>query len=328
MAARLFFSYSHADQAMRDELEKHLVMLRREGRIETFHDALIPPGGDLDPAIKRELEAADVVLLLISADFLASEYCYSIEMERAMARHEGGEACVIPVILRDCDWKRAPFGRLKGLPRDGKPVAKWPDRDEAFTNVTAGIRQALDALPGGADAADGVQTPQPVRAGVVTGSPFAASHPRSSNLALAQRHTDRELDDFHADALSFIRRYFEASADALKERNAGVDYRIVDDGRRFETTIYRDGAAVTSCAIFPGGTMGGRSIAYGPTGGMNRGGVNEWLSVEADDRGVFLSAGGMSRMMGNRQQGARLTLEGGAELFWGMLIKPLQPRGY
>lgn len=326
MAARLFFSYSHADQAMRDELEKHLVMLKREGRIDTFHDAMIPPGGDLDPAIKRELEAANVILLLISADFLASEYCYSTEMGRAMERHEAGEAVVIPIILRDCDWKSAPFGRLKGLPHDAKPVKKWPDRDEAFTNIAGGIRQALAALPDTASAAP-ANAPRPAKTGRLSATSGIAGHPRSANLALAQRHTDQELDDFHAEAFRYIRNYFEASAEALKERSPGVSFRITDDGQRFETTIYRDGKSVASCAIFPHGMMG-RSIGYGPTGSMSRGGINEWLMVKADDRGVFLTSGGMASMTTGQRGEARLTLEGGAELFWGMLVRPLQPRGF
>ena len=120
--AHVFISYSHADEALRNELEKHLAGLLRQGVITTWHDRRIPPGEDLHGQIDDHLNTADVVLLLVSADFLASDYCYDIEMNRAMERHERGEARTIPVILRPCDWHGAPFGKLMAVPPDGKPV--------------------------------------------------------------------------------------------------------------------------------------------------------------------------------------------------------------
>src|ERR1044071_2992856 len=121
---RVFFSYSHADEAYRDRLEKALAMLKRQGIIETWHDRRIVPGAQLDQIISTELESARLILLLVSLDFLASDYCYDVEMRRAMQRHEAGETQVVPIILRPCDWRGAPFGRLTALPKDGKPVTK------------------------------------------------------------------------------------------------------------------------------------------------------------------------------------------------------------
>jgi hypothetical protein len=83
---------------------------------------------------------------LVSADFLASDYCYDVEMTRALQRHDSGDACVIPVILRSVDWRGAPFARLQALPKDAKPVKAWSDEDEAFTDVASGIRKAVEAL--------------------------------------------------------------------------------------------------------------------------------------------------------------------------------------
>jgi hypothetical protein len=138
----LFFSYSHKDEALRDQLEIHLAMLKRQGVISTWHDRRLIAGSDLDAGISRELECAEIILLLISPDFLASEYCYSVEMTHALQRHEAGEARVIPVILRPCDWTHAPFGKLLAAPRDGKPVTRWPDTDEAFLDIATAIREA------------------------------------------------------------------------------------------------------------------------------------------------------------------------------------------
>lgn len=141
--ATLFFSYSHSDESLRDQLEVHLMMLKREGLIEAWHDRQIPTGDEIASAIDGKLEIADVILLLVSSDFLASSYCFDIEMQRAMQKHQEGSGRVIPVILRPCDWHNAPFGRLLAAPKDGKPITKWTNRDEAFLDVAKQIRTAL-----------------------------------------------------------------------------------------------------------------------------------------------------------------------------------------
>src|SRR6218665_3352349 len=133
--ASVFFSYSHKDEGLRDQLETHLALLKNQGLIDAWYDRRIIAGDEVDDAIFSKLETADIILLLVSADFLSSPYCYSREMMRAMERHEAGEARVIPVILRHCVWTGAPFGKLMAAPRDGKPVTAWPDRDEALADV-------------------------------------------------------------------------------------------------------------------------------------------------------------------------------------------------
>lgn len=143
MLAKLFFSYSHKDESLRDELETHLAMLKRQGLVDAVHDRRITAGADLDAAIDGYLEDADVILCLVSPDFLASDYCYSREMGRALDRHRAGDVRVIPVILRHCDWQSTPLSGLRGTPRDNRPVKAWPDRDEAWLDVTRDIRQAL-----------------------------------------------------------------------------------------------------------------------------------------------------------------------------------------
>lgn len=142
----LFYSYSHKDELLRDELEKHLSILKRQGVIAGWHDRKITPGAEWGQNIDKYLATAHIVLLLISSDFLASDYCYEKEMQSALARHNAGEARVIPVILRTVDWQDAPFGKLQALPKDAKPVVSWESRDEAFTSVVQGIRQAIKDL--------------------------------------------------------------------------------------------------------------------------------------------------------------------------------------
>lgn len=141
---RLFYSYAHADEAFRDELEKHLSTLRRSGLIEEWHDRQIGAGQEWEKQIDRNLEAADLVLLLVSPDFLSSDYCYEVEMKRALERHARDEALVVPVILRPSDWTGAPFQKLQNVPKDGRPISRWEDRDEAWLDVVRRLRRFIE----------------------------------------------------------------------------------------------------------------------------------------------------------------------------------------
>jgi hypothetical protein len=141
--ATLFFSYSHRDEALRDQLETHLAMLKRQGFITTWHDRRITAGESFGDAISANLERADIVLLLVSPDFIASDYCYEKEMIRTLERHKEGTCTAIPVILRPCDWHDAPFRGLLASPKDGKAITLWPNIDEAFLDVTRAIKSAL-----------------------------------------------------------------------------------------------------------------------------------------------------------------------------------------
>ena len=142
----VFFSYSHKDEQLRDELAKHLSILKRQGIITAWHDREISAGRKWAGEIDAHLNTAHVILLLISPDFLASDYCYDIELTRAMERHAAREARVIPVILREVDWKGAPIGKLQALPKNERPVTSWENRDQAFADVARGIGQAVEEL--------------------------------------------------------------------------------------------------------------------------------------------------------------------------------------
>src|SRR5262245_33843325 len=143
---KVFYSYAHEDEDLREELEKHFSALRRAGFIDGWHKRQISAGAEWKDMIDEHLEAAGIILLLVSSDFLASDYCYDEEMKRAMERHESGEARVIPIILRMCDWEDALFGKLQALPKNGKAIKRWEDRDEAFTNIVAGIKRVIHEM--------------------------------------------------------------------------------------------------------------------------------------------------------------------------------------
>ncbi|HEY1348002.1 MAG TPA: FxSxx-COOH system tetratricopeptide repeat protein [Ktedonobacteraceae bacterium] len=147
-AKSLFYSYAHEDEQLCKELEKHLKLLERQGLICGWHDRMIAAGIEAEKEIDDHLQTADIILLLISASFLASDYCYSREMQRALDRHRRGHARVIPLILRPVDWTDAPFSHLQVLPTGGMPVdgPAWRNHDEAFANISEGIRRVIKEL--------------------------------------------------------------------------------------------------------------------------------------------------------------------------------------
>jgi hypothetical protein len=153
---KLFISYAHRDEALRRELTKHLATLKRQGIISEWHGREIAPGAEWDREIKEQLNEAQIVLLLVSPDFIASDYCYDIELARALERNERGETVVIPVVLRPTDWADTPLKRLQALPTGARPVTTWPNTDEAFFNVAQGIRLVAERLAGG-----GATRPEP-----------------------------------------------------------------------------------------------------------------------------------------------------------------------
>ncbi|WP_442944727.1 TIR domain-containing protein [Nostoc sp.] len=146
VSLKVFCSYSHNDESLKDELAKHLTMLERQGVISTWHDRKIPPGREWDQQINENLNTADVILLLVSSDFIYSKYCWDVEVTKAIERHKAGEVCVIPIILRNVSWQSAPFARLQALPKNALPVKSWNNQDDAFTNVAEGIKFAAEQL--------------------------------------------------------------------------------------------------------------------------------------------------------------------------------------
>lgn len=146
-AIEVFFCYAHEDEYLRDQLEKQLKILQRQALISSWHDRRISAGMEWGREIAKYLNIAQIILLLVSPDFISSDYCYDIEMERALERHEAGEACVIPIILRPTLWQEdTPFSKLQVLPTDGKPVTTWLDRDEAFLDIAKGLKKTAKEL--------------------------------------------------------------------------------------------------------------------------------------------------------------------------------------
>lgn len=142
----LFYSYAREDEPLREELAGHLKIMERRGVIRPWHDRCIAPGQKWDKEIDSQLESADLVLLLVSKDFINSDYIWGHELETAMKRQASGKTSVVPVMLRAVDIDGAPFAELQGLPTDLRPVTSWPNRDEAWTDVAKGIRRRVEQI--------------------------------------------------------------------------------------------------------------------------------------------------------------------------------------
>lgn len=309
----VFLSYSHKDEVLRNQLETHLAMLKRQGVVSVWHDRRLIAGDNVDQGIAKELDAADIILLLVSPDFLASDYCYSVEVARALERYASGDARVIPVILRPCDWHATPFGKLLASPTDGRPVTKWADPDDAFLEITKAIRAAAAVKEGNA-------SPAGTRLRSESGKQSTVG-PRSSNLRIRKAFSDRDRDRFIHDAFEFLANFFENSLNELEARNPGLEvaFRRID-ANRFTASIYQAGESVARCKVWIGG-IGTQGIAFSYNSSLDDNSLNESMSVEAGEQSLLLRPLGM--LLRHVPEGG-FGLEGAAEYYWALFIERLQ----
>ena len=196
---RVFFSYSHRDEAVLNRLRTHMAPLRREGRIEAWYARDILAGDEIDAEIERELEACDLFLLLVTPDFLASEYCIDRETHRALQRHRAGEARVVPIIVEPCDWETSPLRRLRALPDNGMPISDWDNPNHAYVDIVREIRRILD-------------TDEPAAAA----QPVEPTGARTRPATVRQIRVPRDFDaidrtKFADNAFATIREHFEGA---------------------------------------------------------------------------------------------------------------------
>lgn len=311
--ATVFFSYSHKDEDLRDRLEAHLAPLIRQGFIESWHDRRITAGDDFAGKIDENLNKADIILLLLSSDFLGSGYCYDVETARALERHDNKEARVIPVILRPCLWHGTPLGKLLAAPKDGKAVVLWPNQDEAFLDVAKMIQ---DALPSTKTKAKPITKAEPIQA------EKTETEPRSSNLRVKKTFTEAQRDRFAEDAFEYLAKFFSNSLEELRVRNEGFDcsFRRLDSNH-FTAVIYKNGQAESRCKIGLGGMMRG-GITYSISDQPRDNSMNEGLSVKADDQCLYFEAMGMP--MSNHKNINHLSEQGAAEYLWSLLMERIQ----
>lgn len=313
----LFFSYSHKDEDLRNELETHLALLKRQGVISSWHDRRITAGSDLDKQISTELESSQIILLLVSAHFLASDYCYEKEMMRAIDKHNEGSVKVIPVILHPCDWHSAPFGHLRATPTDGRPVSMFANQHEAFAIIAGDVREAIEAMPSPTLAEGSGSTAVRSKAAAVRGE-------RSSNLRIKRKFDDHGQDQFLEDSYEYMARYFEGSLQELADRNPQIKTRFKRmDETSFMACIYENGERVAECSVYYGeSVLSSEGIAYSHSAHVQRDSLNELLSIVDDGHTLQLKPMGISLYGINREEA--LSQQGAAEYYWSLFIRPLQ----
>ncbi len=153
MPSKIFISYTHKDEAFKDELIIQLKVLQRDGHIATWHDRQIAPGQAWDAAIKSALDNAAIIVFLVSADFLASDYIHDVEIKKAFERYHAKQCKIVPIIIRPCHFQDTEIGGLQALPKNAKPISIWSDRDEAWYDVLVQLKKIIPLDIGNGDAA-------------------------------------------------------------------------------------------------------------------------------------------------------------------------------
>lgn len=315
---KLFFSYSHKDETLRNILETHLAILKRQGIISTWHDRRIEAGKNFANEIDENLLDADIILLLISADFLASDYCYDIEMTKALERNDKNEARVIPIILRQCDWKHSNFKSLLALPQDGKPVTLHDNQDSAFFEITTALRDTIDKLGMSKKIENATTMPSYV-------NPPMKTKARSSNLYIKREFTDHDKITFLNDGFEYIASYFNESLLELKDRNPEitVNFKRIDTNQ-FIAYIFKHGTEVNKCKIWlTEGAHWGNGIAYteGNTSYQNNS-INDMLTVVATEQLLYFKSDFVNFTTSKEKN--TMSPNDASEYFWAHFIERLQ----
>ena len=301
---KAFISYSHKDEAALGRLHIHLAVLRREGRIDEWFDREILTGGDIDAEIAERLESSGLLLLLVSPDFLASDYCVEREMERALERHRSGEARVVPIIVEPCDWASTPLRNLKALPREGNPISEWTNENNAYLDVVQELRRVLEAeeMPRAAEQEEAMIQP-------------GSSRSRFRRYRVKRDFDEIDHSDFRQASFAVIRDYFKR---AVAEIDAIEDLR----GRFVSLSASSFTCAIVNRAREHGTANitvhGGKEntglgdISYSFTENASPNTANGMFTIEADEYELFLS----SMMMNFGRHEDRLTPETAAEHLW------------
>lgn len=314
----LVFSYSHADELLRNELEKHLSPLKRMGKITTWHDRRIVPGQEFEHQIDKYFSDADIILLLVSSDFIASDYCYQIEMNNALERHKRGEAVVIPVILRECAWHQLPFGSIMAATIDAKPITKFSTHDEGYVQVVSAVSRAIVEMEKKkTQHSKNVGSFPPLNDQVID----TIFTPRSSNLSLPKKFTDLDKDRARRECFEYVAKYFENTLTELTKRHSEVEVEFHQpDANSFTCSVYINGKKAGQCGIWRASShnfgIGDICFSYD---GVTLNSFNDSLSV--NDNGQTL---GFYSLMGGYRKNELLTNEGTAEYLWDKFFTPIQ----
>jgi hypothetical protein len=315
---KVFFSYSHLDETDRNTLEKHLAVLKREKVIGTWHDRRIPAGDTLHEEIDRNLVKSNLVLLLVSHEFLASDYCCGMEMKKALEMRQGGVARVIPIILDHCDWQATPLRELRACPQDGKPISDYPNPNKAFSEITQEIRRVVEEIRSAGAAREKSGTPAMSDAPVHETNGIIVDKVRSSNLRIRKYFSDYDKDTFRRAAFEYTVKLFNNSLEELQQRNGDINFAFEKEGNKFSATVYRSGKEIASCLVI-NRTGGAFSSGITYSHGRSENTMNSLLTVEDDGYALFLVPA-----FATSGEKDKLSENGAAEFYWSIFMEQLQ----
>lgn len=292
---KAFISYSHRDEPMLERLHTHLAMLRREGGISDWYDRQIVAGGHIDHQVAKQLDSSQIFLALVSPDFLNSGYCYDKEMARAIERHAAGEIVIVPIILEPCDWLASPLKEFKAIPKDGKPISEWTNKNTAWLDVVTELRRLVQSMLGSSSRAPATDTAR-----------IHAPATKMPSKYRVKKSFDRiDRDDFRNAAFEEIRNFFEKSVseldgvEGLRARyqpmgpaafTCTVINRLIKDGRGGEAHI--------TVHASPQGVLGEIYYSFAAHALPNT--ANGGFSIEADNYHLFLRPNSFSDDNRNR----------------------------
>lgn len=309
---RIFISYSHKDQAALERLHTHLAPLQSEGLIDTWYDRQILAGERIDEEIGKELESCDLFLMLVSPDFLASDYCVNREMKRALERHREGAAHVVPIIVEPCFWLSSPLRGLKALPLDGKPISKWTNPNDAYLDVVRELRRVLETREAAV---------LPMRRATFS-EETNETRPAAPRYRVQQDFDEIDRSEFRETAFATICDYFQqqiAEIDTVSDLRGRFVPRgpssfgctVVNRGREFN----RGTAHIT--VHCKNGGFGLGDIYYSFSENADPNSANGMFHIESDEYEMYLSS--MMSFFGSGRE--RLTPEEAAEHLWADFIE-------
>jgi hypothetical protein len=306
--AKAFISYSHRDEKALDRLHTHLAMLRRENLITAWYDRELLAGDDFGREILSNLQDSDLFFALVSPDFLASNYCYEQEMENALKRHEDGTLRVIPIILEPCEWKSSPLGKLKALPKDGKPISIWTNENVAYFDVVTELRRLIGTLERNPN--DGAAKPQEL-------SNNPASQ-QSRRYRIKRDFDSIDRDEFRRRAFATIEEYFRRSIEELNAIGDPIRAHFEKMGSgAFTCTVLNKRAKTKEAHITvrngDDDSFGSDSIVYSFSR-RERNSANGFIHVEASEFELYLKSDGFG--FRRTQDSERLSAEEAADGLW------------
>ncbi|HYI39011.1 MAG TPA: toll/interleukin-1 receptor domain-containing protein [Allosphingosinicella sp.] len=324
-----FISYTHSDEGLKDRFLQHLAPLRREGLIDVWHDRMLRAGDHLEEEIQRELASSDLIILLISAAFIHSEYCYEEEMQRAFLRQRRGEARVIAVILRSCQWKHVPVGEGQSLssflavPKDGKAITSWQVLDEAFDDAAGAIRSVL--MGASADRTSPSESADPECKAVQPTDQMTGKADKPPVMPVLPRLiTDRDRNHFLKQTLEASAAVFEARLKMLSDQNDQIETEFERlDTRSFIATVYSRGDKVGECRIFLGDSTFFNNSLCLSFDASSRNAMNEWLVLDTSANELIFKPAMASY---GASRGVALDEAGAADHFWRTFVAHVQTR--